>query len=77
MTRPHGQGWRTTVRRMIDRLPVGRGLVLRVARGVAHRVDGRASRGSASGGRVPRNFQVSPAPRRIDGPWPEPPLVDQ
>lgn len=69
------RSWRTVARRAIDRLPVGSATVLGIARTLSRRADGAFS--LPGGGTVPTRFRTVPAPRRIDGPWPDPPVVDE
>jgi SAM-dependent methyltransferase len=68
---------RRLARRTVERVPVFGGPAIRVARGVIERVDGRSPGvGPGDATSVPRRFRVSPAPRSIDGPWPEPPSIE-
>jgi SAM-dependent methyltransferase len=68
--------WRRVARQTIERLPIARGSALRVARAVAGRLDGRPAAPRGGGDALPRRFRVAPPPRRIDGPWPEPPEIE-
>jgi SAM-dependent methyltransferase len=69
---------RAAIRGAVDRLPIGRDRVLRVARSIDRR---RATSGAGgvetTGTTWPRRFQVEPEPRPVGADWPEPPDIDE